>query len=259
MAAAGLSAAPRPAAVLRLRALALLATLIAWEGIGRSGLVYPGLLPSWLAILGHLAALLVDPGFWADAALTVAEIALALAIGSAVGLATGLALGAGGAVGRELHRILHYVASTPKVVFLPLVFLLFGIGPASKVAIAAFAASFPLALTTADAIRRLPPVLAAVGRSLRFTPWQMAGKIYLPALLRPILSGLRIALGIAVSACLIAEMRAASAGLGHRIIDSYDHARFAEIYALLVLVIALAVLANTALDRLAHRLRTPPV
>ena len=259
MAAAGLSAAPRRGAVLRLRLLALLAVLLAWEGTGRSGLVYPGLLPSWPTILGRLAALLADPGFWADTALTVGEIALALAIGTVIGLAVGLALGAAGAVGRELHRVLHYLASTPKVVFLPLVLLLFGIGPASKIAIAAFASSFPLALTTADAMRRVPPVLVDVGRSLRLTPWQMAGKIYLPALRRPILSGLRIALGIAVSACLIAEMRASSAGLGHRIVDSYDHARFAEVYALLVLVITLAALANAALDRMARRLPTPSV
>jgi ABC-type nitrate/sulfonate/bicarbonate transport system permease component len=254
MAAGGLEAGERQASAARLRLLALAVVWIAWEALGRSGLVYPGLLPSWLTILARLGALLVDGGFWAAAGVTVVEIVLALAIGTAIGVAAGLALGTGGAVGRELHRWLHYLASTPKVVFLPLFLLLFGIGPASKVALGAFACSFPLALTVADGLRHMPPVLVGVGRSLRLTPWQMASKVYLPAMVRPILSGSRIALGIAVSACLVAEMRASTAGLGARIVDSYDHARFAEVYALLLVIVALAALGNAGLDHLASRL-----
>ncbi len=56
-----------------------------------------------------------------------------------------MALGTGSRIGVGLQRYLHYVASTPKIIFLPVVFLLFGIGPGSKVAIGAFACSFPLA------------------------------------------------------------------------------------------------------------------
>jgi ABC-type nitrate/sulfonate/bicarbonate transport system permease component len=82
----------------------------------------------------------------------------------------------------------------------------------------------------------------------------MARLIYLPAMLAPIVSALRIALGVAFAACLVAEMRVSNHGLGSLIIDSYDHSRFADVYALLIVVIGLAVAGSALLDRLARRL-----
>ena len=157
-------------------------------------------------------------------------------------------------MGVGLQRYVHYVASTPKVIFLPLIFILFGIGPASKVAIGALACSFPLALGTASAMRHVPPVLLRVGRGFRLSLWQMAWKIYPPSMVLPIVTGLRIALGIAFSACLVAEMRVSNAGLGSLLINRYDHSRFTEVYAVLAVVIGLAVGANALLERLGRRL-----
>ena len=239
MAAARIGLARRAAApVLRLRVMAILAILVAWEALGRSGLVYAGALPSWGTILAALARLLLSWSFWLALAVTGLEIAL----------------GASARLGVGLQRYLHYLASTPKVVFLPLFLLLFGIGPGAKVAIGAFACSLPLALGTAAAMRHVPPVLVRVGRGFGLSRWQMARLIYLPALLAPLVSGLRIALGVAVAACLVAEMRVSTRGLGALIIGSYDHARFAEVYALLAVVVGLAIAASASFDRLHRRL-----
>ncbi len=237
----------------RLQVATLLAVLAAWEALGASGLVYSGVLPSWSAILAALARLLLTPSFWLALGVTGLEIGLALCVGAVLGVLAGMALGTGSRIGVGLQRYLHYLASTPKIIFLPVVFLLFGIGPGSKV-IGAFACSFPLALGTAAAMRHIPRVLVRVGRSYRLTRWQMARLIYLPAMLAPIVSALRIALGVAFAACLVAEMRVSNRGLGSLIIDSYDHSRFADVYALLIVVIGLAVAGSTLLDRLARRL-----
>ena len=255
MAAAKIALARRAAdPVLRLRAMAILAILLAWETLGRTGLVYAGVLPSWGAILAALARLLLSSSFWLALAVTGLEIALALCIGGLLGVAAGIALGASARIGVGLQRYLHNLASTPKVVFLPLFLLLFGIGPGAKVAIGAFACSLPLALGTAAAMRHVPPVLVRVGRGFGLSRWQMARLVYLPALLAPLVSGLRIALGIAVAACLVAEMRVSTRGLGALIIGSYDHARFAEVYALLAVVVGLAIAASASFDRLHRRL-----
>ena len=238
----------------RLQVATLLALLAAWEVLGASGLVYSGVLPSWSAILATLGRLLLTASFWLALGVTGLEIGLALCVGAVLGVLAGMALGTGSRIGVGLQRYLHYLASTPKIIFLPVIFLLFGIGPGAKVAIGAFACSFPLALGTAAAMRHIPRVLVRVGRSFRLTRWQMARLIYLPAMLAPIVSALRIALGVAFAACLVAEMRVSNRGLGSLIIDSYDHSRFADVYALLVVVIGLAVAGSTLLDRLARRL-----
>ncbi|MEX0853594.1 MAG: ABC transporter permease subunit [Bauldia sp.] len=222
--------------------------------MGASNIVYPGVLPSWIAILFELGDLLLSSAFWFALSVTLAEIALALALGGGAGIAIGILLGLGRNLGGALERYVHYLASTPKVVFLPLFFILFGIGSPSKVAIGAFACSFPVILGTASAMRFVKPVFIHVGASFGLSPWQMLAKVYLPSLLESIVTGLRVALGVAFSACLIAEIRVSTAGLGSLIMASYDRSRFAEVYALLFVIIGFAITGNTLLDRLSRRL-----
>ena len=233
-----------------LRAVAILGFVVVWEGLGAAGLVYPGVLPSWTAIMTALAKFLLSPVFWYCLWVSAVEIAISLAIGTVLGLFAGMAIGMGGLVGRGLERYVQYVASTPKVVFLPLIFILFGIGSASKIALGAFACSFPVTLGVASAMRHLPSVYRSVARGFDLTAWQTARMVYLPALSRPILTALRIALGIAFSACLVAEMKFSSAGLGWLIVASYERSRFADVYALLSVVVGLAIAATALLGRL---------
>jgi ABC-type nitrate/sulfonate/bicarbonate transport system permease component len=177
--------------VLWLRIAAVLGLLLVWQGLGASGLVYPGVLPSWFAIVGALGRFLVTPAFWVDLSVTALEVATALGLGAVAGILAGVALGTGGIVGRGLERYVQYLASTPKVVFLPLVLILFGIGPASKVALGAFACSFPMMLGTASAMRHVPLVYRRVAQGFQLSAWQRVRLVYLPAMLRPIISGLR--------------------------------------------------------------------
>jgi ABC-type nitrate/sulfonate/bicarbonate transport system permease component len=152
-----------------------------------------------------------------------------------------------------MERYFHYLASTPKVVFLPLVFILFGIGPVSKIALGAFACSFPLTLGIASAIRQVPSVYIRVAKGFDLSLWQMAWMVYLPSLAPAVMTGLRIALGIAFSACLVAEMKFANIGVGSLIVRSYEHSRFADVYALLIVVTGSAIAATALLGRLGRQ------
>lgn len=243
-------------AAFRLRVFALAGLWLVWEFLGASGLVYPGVLPSWFRIVPALAGLVAAPDFWFHLAVTGTEVGLAFLLGSTFGIAVGLSLGVDRWIGPPLERYLTYLASTPKVVFLPLFFILFGIGISSKIMIGAFACSFPVALGTADAMRRIPAVFVRVGRSFGLTGWQLARMIYLPALTGPVLTSMQIGLGIACSACLIAEMRVANKGLGSLLAVSYDRARFPEVYAFLIIIVGFAVGGNALLTRLATRRRS---
>jgi ABC-type nitrate/sulfonate/bicarbonate transport system permease component len=239
-----------------LRVIAILGFLAVWQGLSASGFVYPGALPSWLTIMAAAANFLISPVFWFHLSVSALEIAASLAIGTAIGFVAGILLGMIGLAGRGLERYVQYLASTPKVVFLPLIFILFGIGSTSKIVLGAFACSFPMTLGIAQAMRHLPPVYLGVARGFDLTAWQTARMVYLPALSRPILTALRVALGIAFSACLVAEMKFANAGLGWLIVASYERSRFADIYALLAVVVCLAISATALLGRFAElRLR----
>jgi ABC-type nitrate/sulfonate/bicarbonate transport system permease component len=60
-------------------------------------------------------------------------------------------------------------------------------------------------------------------------------------------------LSAAIAVCLIAEIKFSGIGIGAMVIDSFNHSRFAEVYAILVIVIALAICGNAAIDRASRR------
>lgn len=235
----------------RAQILTLVALLLVWQAAGASGLFYRGVFPSVLAIAEALARILATPDFYTlHLATTAYEVLLAFAIGSLVGAAVGLVLGMFAYTGRVMEPVLHYLAPTPKIVFLPVLLVMFGVGPGSKVALGAISCFFPMALSVATGVRQVSSVLLRVGRSLRLTPTQMLVKIYIPALLPPIGSGLRLSLGIAIVGCLIAELKLSNQGLGYLSNEYYRVFDIASMFAVVIVIFVLAALGNIFIGRL---------
>jgi ABC-type nitrate/sulfonate/bicarbonate transport system permease component len=245
-------AVSRPA-VLLARGAALVALWAAWELAARSGLLYEGVVPSSLRVAAALVGELGDRLFWRDAAWTTLEIAAGFAIGTAVGVAAGLTLGGARLAARAAGPYLHGLATTPKIIFLPIVMLLCGVGAGSKIGMAALSAFFPVAIATIAGMASIDGVLVRVARSFDASRWDMVRKVYLPALVAPIVTGMRLGLGVATIGVLLAEIKFSDRGLGHRAIQYYQFFRIAEMYAVLLASFALAVAANAAMGRLARR------
>ena len=233
----------------RLQIAALFVFLATWESISASGLLYRGVFPSLLAIAAALLQTVTDAAFWSNAWVTLAEIALALIVGSTLGISAGVVLGSNRFLAAGIEPIIHSLASTPKVVFLPLMYLAFGIGMGSKIAAGALSCFFPMAIGVTAGVLNMNPALVRVGRSFGLSRLQMLSKIYLPLLVEPIASGLRIALGVAIGVCLIAETRFSFAGLGFMVIDLFNRSRFPQVYAVLLLIVGLAVSLNALVNR----------
>lgn len=236
-----------------IRIATLLGLWALWEATAASGLLYAGVVPSSFKIARALVELLLSGTFYWNLELTVIEIAASVAIGTAAGLAVGLTLGANRFAGKAYEAYLHYLAPTPKIVFLPILMVLFGIGPGSKIAMGAISCFFPMALSVASGVRQVDPVLLRVGRSFNLSLAQTIRKIYLPALVLPIGTGLRLGLGVAIIGTLLAEIKMSNRGLGFLIMQYYAQFRTPEMYAVLIVMFALAAGANAAVTRLMRR------
>jgi ABC-type nitrate/sulfonate/bicarbonate transport system permease component len=237
----------------RLQLVSLVAVVALWEIVAASELLYRGVVPSLLLMAAAFVHLIGNAQFWLNLAITAVEIASAIVIGGCAGMLVGLVLGASRFLGTAFEPYLAALAATPKIIVLPIVYLMFGVGPGSKIAISAFACFVPVALSVASGVRQIRPVLVQVGRSLGLSRGQMALKIYLPALVNSIGTGMRVGLSAAIAVCLIAEIKFSGIGIGAMVIDSFNHSRFAEVYAILVIVIALAICGNAAIDRASRR------
>jgi NitT/TauT family transport system permease protein len=234
----------------RMQLVALVVAIAAWELASVSGLVYRGVLPSWIDIIAALIQMLANPAFWYNAGITLFEIVVALIVGCTIGTIAGLILGSNRLLAASIEPLINGIASTPKVIFLPILYLAFGIGIGSKIAAGSLGCFFPMVIGVTAAMLNMNPTLIRVGKSFGLSWRQMVLKIYFPSLVEPIGNGLRIAVGVAIGVCLIAETRFSYAGLGYMVIDSFNRSRFPQVYAVLVVIIALAVAANAVVTRI---------
>lgn len=235
-----------------LRALLVAALLALWEGVARSGWLFRDVVPTLPVIAHAVVRLLSSVDFYANLALTLGEIAAALAIGGAAGMAVGLLLGGSRFLSRAYEAFVYYLGPTPKIIFFPILILWFGVGSGSKIAMGAVSCFFPIAISVAAGMRQIAPVLIRVGRSFRATPWQMARCIYLPAMRTPIVNGFRLGLGIAIIGTLLAETKLSNRGLGYLIIQSYATFDMPRMYALLIVLFAIAMGLNALIGRYAR-------
>jgi ABC-type nitrate/sulfonate/bicarbonate transport system permease component len=242
-------------AVFLVRAGIIAAVLIAWQGTAASGLLYRDVVPSLPALARALLQLAVDPVFYSNLAVTLGEAALALAIGGLSGFAVGLLLGASRFLASAYEPFVYYLGPTPKIIFFPVMIMWFGVGAGSKVAMGALSCFFPIAISVAAGMREVDAVLIRVGRSFRATPLQLLTTIYLPAMRRPIVNGVRLGLGVAIIGTLLAETKLSNRGLGYLVIQTYTTFNMPRMYALLIAVFVLAIGANALMGRLAGPLR----
>jgi ABC-type nitrate/sulfonate/bicarbonate transport system permease component len=240
-------------AATQIRLLTLVSILIVWEVVARSGLLYEDVVPSLLKITKAFGLLLIDPITWKHFAVSAWEIGAGLTIGYILGVLFGLVAGTRRFFGAAVAPYVDGIATAPKIVFLPIVMLLVGTGIGSKLALGALSAFFPVAINMAASVRQVPNIFVRVGHSFRLSRWQMATRIYLPALRPSLVTSLRLGFGLAVVGVLLAEIKLSNAGLGFLANEHYSHYRVPDLYAVLVLVFIVAVGLNSLMGRFADR------
>lgn len=233
--------------------LIIVAVLLAiWQGLHL--MVGDTALPGPTATLAYLAHLVPSARFAENALATLGAFTYALVIAYGLGLAIGVWLGAhqlSGAVGEPLLVALY---SVPKITLYPVILLIFGLGISGKVAFGALHGILPVALLTMSAIRNIPPVYLKVARTLHLSKWQTIFTVFFPATLPEVVAGLRIGFTVTLLGVLLAEMFASKRGLGFLIINAMSLAQSEEMLTVAIVLFVFAVLANSLLLWMEHRL-----
>jgi NitT/TauT family transport system permease protein len=256
----------RPVTAVRAGIIAF--TLLFWEALAQSGLLYRDVVPSLAAIGGAVWRLLAVPdaegpvlslplfdlqvhlpSFYGHLGVTASEVGTGLLAGGLSGLLVGLVLGGNRLLARSFEPYLYYLGPTPKIIFFPVMIMWFGVGPGSKIAMGAISCFFPIALSVAAGMRQIDSILIRVGRSFRANAWQMATKIYLPAMRQPIINGVRLGLGVAIIGTLLAETKLSNQGVGFRIMQAYSVFDMPRMYAMLIVLFIVAIGANALIGK----------
>jgi NitT/TauT family transport system permease protein len=264
MAQAGVTQAKTPVipiegSVGRIRLVTAIGIVLVWEIIatlGTVGVLYDDVVPHIWHIVYAIFGELISAGFYRDLGITFAEHIVGFIVGSIIAIFVGIWMGTSPLVRGALEPYLNAIGSTPKIIFLPILFLMFGTGIESKMAKGALSAFFPVVFTTALGMVLINPVLIRVGKSFNLNKWQMISKIYMPAMVNPVITGLRLGMAITVIGVLVAELKFADGGLGYRLGIYYEQFRIAPMYAIILIIFAIAAAANVGMTRLQDRVNS---
>lgn len=239
-----------------IRIVTIVVIFILWEAIARSGLLYRDVVPTLWAIANGIWTVLSNPDFLPNVQVTLFEIISSVLLGGVLGIVCGIVLGVNPLLGRIFEPLIYYLGPTPKIIFLPLLIMWFGIGEGSKIAMGTISSFFPIVLSVASGMRHIDPVLVRVGKSFRANTRQMATKIYFPAMRDPLINGFRLAFGVSVIGVLLAETKFARDGLGFMVTRFYQQFDMPAMYGLVILIFAFAIAVNSLIGRFSRSGRT---
>jgi ABC-type nitrate/sulfonate/bicarbonate transport system permease component len=159
-----------------------------------------------------------------------------------VGVPTGLLLGRSRVIQAGFGIYITAGYSTPLIALVPLLMLWFGLGFAVKTVIVFLLTFFPICINTWAGVRAVPKTLVEVGTAFCASRSAVMRQIILPAVLPYVMAGLRLGIGKAVIALVIAEFLTAISGLGGIIISSANSFKTAEMFVPIILIMVIAVL-----------------
>ena len=184
------------------------------------------------------------------------RIALGLLIGTGSGMILGFAMGMSRLLRAALDSTLSALYVVPKLAMLPLLLLIFGVGETPTIMLVAIGVFFLVWITTMHAVMSVPEGWREAARSFGAGRRQLIRHVLLPASLPQILTGLRLATGMAVLTTVAIEFVQGSDGLGRLIWLSWTLFLPRRMYVGIVVVALLGVAAHL-LVRLTARLLTP--
>ncbi|HEV8641405.1 MAG TPA: ABC transporter permease [Methylomirabilota bacterium] len=182
------------------------------------------------------------------------EFLIGLGLSVAVGLPLGVLLGRVRWLDDLFDPFVTALNATPRIVWLPLLMLWFGIGVWSKVMIVFLGAVFPLLVNTYEGVRNADPVLVNVVRSFGGSEWQVARMVVLPGALPYVVAGLRLAIGRAILGVVVGEFFGASRGLGYMIAAAASSYRADVMFAGVLVLMALSLALTFSVKAVEARL-----
>ncbi|MGQ0563721.1 MAG: ABC transporter permease [Gemmobacter sp.] len=209
-----------------------------WDLATRSGWVSAIILPTpmeTLRDLGHVGHNLITGDYMLGALWTTTRTVLwAFVIAAAIGFSLGVLVGETRFGERAVMPYLVAIDAMPKVAFAPLFIAWLGFDIASKVALAAFIATFPIVVATAAGLYAASENERMLFKSIGATRWQTLVQLKLPTGLPHIFTGLKIAAVGVMAGAITGEFLGGGQGFGALIRQSASTMDTPRVFALII-------------------------
>ena len=185
---------------------------------------------------------------------TVSEAGLGLLLGAAVGISLGLAMSRFTRTARVVEPLFMGLYSLPRVALAPLFVLWFGIGLSAKVMMSFSMVLFVFMLNVLEGIRSLDRDHIDLLRTMRASRLYILRRVLLPAIVPWIAAAMRIAVGLSMVGAVVGELIGSNRGVGWYIENAAGQLDSTGVFAGIIILLILAMMANWIVSRIFQRL-----
>jgi NitT/TauT family transport system permease protein len=237
----------------RLMAASMLCPLIVWAFVSSLGIVEPLFLPSPIEVLQAIGRLWSTEVLQKDIIYSIFRVFSGFALAVIISVPLGVLMGTFASIRAMMEPAIAILRYMPAPAFIPLLILYFGLGEIPKILLIFIGTLFFNTLMIMDAVKFVPKELIETTYTLGGNRKQVLLQVILPHVLPGILDASRVNMDASWNLVIVAELVAATEGLGRRISVAQRFLRTDEIFAGL-LVIGLIGLTIDLLFRLALKL-----
>ena len=215
--------------------------------------ISPLLIPSPLTVVKSLFSQIADGTIPAAVIQSFEIYFIGYLLAAVAGVAIGALMGSNELVEHALEPYVNFLYSTPRIAFIPLVIVWFGIGTQAKLVLIFLSTVFVILIPVYTGVKQVDRTFIEVARSYGLKGRGMATKVLFPAIVPYLVSGLRLGAADAFIAMITAEMFVQARGLGFLVRLYGDSFQAGNLIAVTIILILLGVLFAGGLSRLERK------
>jgi len=231
----------------------LLVALVVWWTWANDGRVSPVLLPDLGDFLRHIPEVLARPRTLVNVRVTLFEVLSAAALSISSGITVGFIVGRSTYLTKLLEPVFGWFQTVPIILIYPLCVLLFGLGSQSKIVFAAIYGFFPVVINTIRGLQYVDAKYLRAARSMGASDTQLTWLVRMPAARPLILAGVRMGSVLNMIGVLAGQILASIRGIGYEITNSAQNFLVLDLYAHILLALAIAVMFNIVVTKTEDR------
>ncbi|MFF0814968.1 ABC transporter permease [Rhodococcus sp. NPDC003318] len=244
----------RTVTVLATQIVIIVAFLVLWEIGANKGWVNPLFVSQPSAVWDALTDYITSAQMRSSLAATLTAVVQSFVIGSISGIFVGCLIGTNEFLDRVFSPFLVPLNAVPRIALAPLFVAWFGLTGTSKVVMGVSIVFFLLVENSRSAVKGVDRDQMTMAKVVGLNKRQLMTKVILPSAVPTIFAGLRLAITYAILGVIASEMIAAKNGLGQDIVRYSSEFQINYVFAVLIVLAAIATFASVGSSKLERRL-----
>lgn len=228
--------------------------LVLWELSVKLGAVSAHLMPPPSEIVFTLRDIAADGSLFLHIGVSSLRVLIGFSLGALLAILVGALVGLNRTAEALLDPTFQAIRAIPSLAWVPLLLLWLGIDEGPKITLIAIGAFFPIYLGLVSGIHNVDRKLVELGEINGLKSFQLVRRIFLPASLPSLFTGIRTGLSLSWMFLVAAELIAASKGLGYLLTDGRETGRADIVIVSIIILALLGKLSDSALRLVEIRL-----